>query len=165
MVIISFCWNCLSVLIELYRHFEGCSLWFWWTVLYYTEPCSVSLPSHMEGIVKQNNVHKLHCPKIHCVCIFAFINVCERCKEKTFVSSCVRMHSFIVLSWKSMAVYLDDLMVRPSSNEEKQKHCVGQRAQWVGWGHSEIALVETLMLLLTWLALETTLAGTPKTGQ
>lgn len=51
---------------------------------------------------------------------------------------CVRMPSVTVLSWKCMAVYLDDLMVRPSSNEEKQKHCVGQKAQWAGWGHSEI---------------------------
>lgn len=53
-------------------------------------------------------------------------------------------------------------MLWPSAVEEKQRHYSGQKAQWSGWGHSEIVPVETLMLLLTWLALETTPAGTPK---
>lgn len=65
----------------------------------------------------------------------------------------------------SMAVHLDDLMGQLPSTEQNQKHRVGRNAPLAGWGHSQIGLVEILMLLLTWLASETSLRGTPTTGQ
>lgn len=61
-----------------------------------------------------------------------------------------------------MAVHLGDLMVQPPSTEENQKHLVGRTALLAGWGHSQIGPVEILMLLLTWLASETSLTGTPQ---
>ena len=48
------------------------------------------------------------------------------------------------------------------ADEEKQKHYVHSKSQLSGLGHSEIGLVETLMLSLTWLGLETAPAGTPE---
>lgn len=53
-------------------------------------------------------------------------------KEEMFMSPYMHMQYFMLLSSKCMAVHLDDLMYRPLSNEEKQKHCVSQKAQRAG---------------------------------